>query len=255
MIKIRRTACPNHLDTSHKILVENDYQNETVLDALLTMQHFKCCYCEKYLPLIGKSALWVDHFIARSDNSFKDAGGKINWNQANAWINLLYSCSTCNSSKGKQKPIDNSGHRKLIDPSYSRIDPEKYIGFYINDTAISYQEINGSILGKDTIANLKLDIRTDVYAFLRKTKIEIDEIFSELVDAKTVGNNVMANSKLNDLRKKTSAHQPHASFCRKYIKQLADKFNNNDLQIINQGLGKHITPIAINIATGSQVII
>lgn len=254
MIRIKRTDCPNHLDTSHKILVENDYHNDTVLDALLKMQHFKCCYCEKYLPPLGKSAKWVDHFIARTDNSFKNAAGIINWNRANAWSNLLYACSTCNSSKGTEKPFDNRGHRKLIDPSYPRIDPERYIGFYINDILIFYKEINGSNLGKSTIANMKLDIRKDLYSNHIKIKIEIDAIFSDFVSASIEGNEIKTNSKLIELRKMTSAHQPHASFCRKYIIQKVNKFNNNDLQIINQEFGMQLTPIDINIAKRSQVI-
>jgi len=84
MIKIRKKECPSQLDTNCRTLVENDYKNEYVINCLLDMQYHKCCYCEKDLHLIGKTAMWVEHFIARTDDSFKDVNGNINWNALSA---------------------------------------------------------------------------------------------------------------------------------------------------------------------------
>lgn len=256
MIKINRDRvdCPPGLDTSNRDLVEGDYKHDDVLDALLEIQHFKCCYCEKYLPSVGKSAMWVEHFVARTDISFKDALGNTIWNEANAWGNLLYSCSTCNRSKGKTPPFDSNGERRLIDPSYCRIDPEDHVEFFIDDVVIFYKERNGSSLGKNTIENLKLKKRTDVYAALRKMELEIASMFSDLVTGLIEGNTVKADSMLADLTKMTSAHQPHASFCRKYVIQKVNKFNNNDLQTINQNYDTQIRPITVQVANGYEVI-
>lgn len=252
MIKIRRIDCPSRLDSSNRTLVKSDYNHNEVLDALLAMQHFKCCYCEKDLSVLGKSERWVDHFVAKTDDSFKDAGGNINWNEANAWGNLLYACGTCNRSKGAIEPFDSNGKRNLIDPSYCRIDPEDHIDFLIDGVLIFYKE--RSRLGNNTIENLKLKKRTDVYSALRRKKIEIDSIFVDLVNKLTEGNVAMANSKVADLTKMTSAQQPHAAFCRKYIIQKVNKFNSNDLQIINQHLHTQISPITVNAASGYRVI-
>lgn len=255
MIKIRRTKCPPELDTNSQPLSEHDYTHDNVLTCLLNMQYHKCCYCEKDLQLIGQSAMWIEHFIARSDDCFKDVNGNINWSQVNAWANLLYSCSTCNNSKGSKNPFDkNCGERRLIDPSYSRIDPEKHIDFIINGTAIIYKVMKNSILGRNTIENLKLRKRTDIYPLLRQCKRKIDALFDELVDALVVNNVAMVNSRINDLSKKTSANEPHAAFSRKYLLQKINIFNIDDIQILNKHLELNIKPISINIANGSEII-
>ena len=143
---------------------------------------------------------------------------------------------------------------KLIDPSHSAIDPENHIGFIIKDVAIVYKELNRSIIGKNTIENLKFKTRSDIYSILRKIKIKIDKVFAEIVDALEVNNTVVSDSMLNDLKILTSAHQPHASFCRKYVIQKIEQFNRIDLAIINNHLGNHILPISIEIAKGAEVI-
>ncbi|OFX30688.1 MAG: hypothetical protein A2X08_07575 [Bacteroidetes bacterium GWA2_32_17] len=256
MISIERGACPDKLDTTRKKIAANDYQHDTVVSALLVMQHNKCCYCETDILKVGATARWVDHFIAKTDVSFKDCDGKTNWKLANAWSNLLMSCSTCNRSKGTEEPFDSkTGKRRLIDPSDPKIDPENHIEFMIEDVFIVYKSRNGSTLGKNTIENLKLKARNDIYSLLRKRKAEIDSIFNDLVNALTENNLIMAKSKQNDLRKMTSAHQPHASFCRKYIIQVAQKFNNDNLKKINKYYGLKIEPLEINIASGFQKIV
>jgi 5-methylcytosine-specific restriction endonuclease McrA len=253
MIKIQRTISPQCLDTTSRTLTANDYAQDDVVVALLNMQHFKCCYCEKPLPELGRTANWVDHFVAKTDNSFINASGSINWNLANAWTNLLYACSTCNGSKGPKKAFTHSGRRNLIDPSYSRIDPETHIDFMIDDLLIVYKE--NSKLGKSTLDNLKLKNRGDIYFLLRKHKLKIDAIFTEIINFLYDGNAPMVASNIIDLERTTSAHKPFASFSRKYIVQKVNKFNQIDLAILNRHYNKQIAPLIINLAQGSQVII
>jgi hypothetical protein len=255
MIKIERGLCPSRLDSTRRRLRSGDYHDPTVITGLLTMQHHKCCYCEKDLSKLGSSALWVDHFIAKTDESFMDSHGQTNWNLANAWNNLLMSCSTCNRSKGTEEPFDSiTGNRLLLDPCDSVIDPENHIGFIIEDVVIVYKSKNGSTLGENTIKNFNFKKRIDIYSILRKIKLDIDYLFAELVNALTEDNKIVALSKKNDLIKMTSAHHPHASFCREYIKSIVQKFNNENVDKINGHLGLEIEPIRMNIAVGTQVI-
>lgn len=258
MIKIdrHRVDCPHKLDSSNRILRESDYNHDEVIAALSEMQHFKCCYCEKDLKPLGRTEKWVEHFVAQSDESFKDSSGNIDWNKANAWENLLYACGTCNRSKGKTPPFDSNNRRKLIDPSYDKIDPEKHIEFSINGTAISYKERNRSRLGKTTIKilKLKLEKRNDIYQALRKLQRSIDSIFDDFVNELSARDNLKANSMLRDLERMTSAHWPHASFCRKYIIQQVKKFNRNGLQALKQQFGIQIQPITVEVAKEHEVI-
>lgn len=256
MIKINRhkVNCPPKLDSSQRTLVKGDYSHDTVKDALLNIQNSKCCYCEKSLLDLGPSERWVEHFVAKTDNSFINAG-ITDWDKANAWENLLYACGTCNRSKGATPPFDSNNVRILIDPSHNAIDPEDYIEFFIEGVAIFHKERNGSSLGSNTIQNLKLPTRKDVHRGLRKRKAEIDRIFGELASELSDKNDVMANTNLSNLSKMTSAHQPYASFCRKYILQKVDIFNNTDLHILNQNLGMQIQPITVTIADGYKVIV
>lgn len=254
MIKIQRGPCPNQLDTTIRHLVKADYRNPEVVTALLTMQNFKCCFCEKNLPSLGNSARWVEHFVAKTEAAFKKADGSINWDLANAWSNLLYSCSTCNNSKGDYKAFSASGRRQLIDPSDPSIDPENHIEFFIDDVVIYYKECPGSALGRNTIKNLKVKDRRDLYSFLIKRKLIIDGIFFELLEALIDGNHVLATSKLNVLTRATSASEPHSSFSRKYISQLVNKFNQVGLTKINSTYKTNIQPLTVNIATGATII-
>lgn len=253
MIKInrRKVNCPPSLDTSNKNLVESDYQEDDVIDALFEIQHSKCCYCEKKLKSLGSTAIWVEHLVARTDVGFLDAHGNTNWNEANAWENLLYSCSTCNRSKGTTPPF-NLGVRILIDPSNCDIDPEDHVGFRINGVFIKYEKLTD--LGKNTIEKLKLDKRIDCYSGFQIAQLDIDSSFGELGVALIYDDAITVESMLAKLTRLSSAHLPHASFRRKYINQKVDRFNNNELHEINQHYGKKIPPITVYVAKGYEVI-
>lgn len=95
--------------------------------------------------------------------------------------------------------------------------------------------------------------RIDVYKFLRNAQRDIDACFGEFVSALIDGDAITAESKLADLTRMSSAHLPHASFRRKYISQKVDRFNNNELQRINQHYGTQIQPITVHVANGYQV--
>lgn len=247
MIKIKRGDCPESLNSTSKILAKNDYKKDDVISSLWGMQHQKCCYCEKDLTDIGKPERWVEHFVPQSDKSFKTAG-VTDWNLANAWENLLYTCAACNLNKGSQPPFAENGDRILIDPSFSEIDPEEYIGFKVDGYMIVYKEKNDRTLGKNTINNLKLKKRTDNYKYLKIIMGKINSIFSSLYDCLIHDQTLLVSSKLLDLSRMTSSHLHHAGFSRYYIGKKLDEFNTISIPQINDYFNKSIDPLTVDIA-------
>lgn len=254
MIKINRGDCPESLNSANRNLVENDYKKDDVISSLWAMQNQKCCYCEKSLTELGKSERWVEHFIPRTDNSFKIAGAT-DWNRANAWTNLLYTCATCNRTKGTESPFAENGERRLIDPSFLGIDPEDHIDFYVNECIIVYMAKDNSILGETSLRNLKLKKRTDIYIFLRRNMTKIDAIFTNLVDYLINDQDLFVSSNKLELSRMTSSHLPHAGFCRNYIAKRLDKFNTLVIPVINLQHQKSINPINLEIGKETQVIL
>jgi uncharacterized protein (TIGR02646 family) len=115
------------------------YAHPTVKEALITLQHHKCCFCENIISNDGD----VEHF--RPKRAFKQAKGTAlkrpgyYW-LAYEWANLFLACPSCNQ-RHKQNlfPLANPNERTtdhkskvqeqplFIDPSID--DPEQLIGF------------------------------------------------------------------------------------------------------------------------------
>ena len=161
MIQIQRNDCPEILQRN--TLRASYYNNEQVTDVLFRMQFGKCAYCEKSI----KEGAQVDHYVPIDEYvTGKNSKGKkqYNWNQANRWENLLYSCVKCNGAKTNENPFCN-GTRVIIDPSDLTDDPEKHIDFIIInkdsiDMMVSVIPKDSSVLGKHTINYLKLKMQT-----------------------------------------------------------------------------------------------
>ena len=120
MIRVKRAPCPDCLEKRAIEFVEDDYKNEAVKSTLLTMQHGKCCYCERNLSDLPHTEREVDHYVPKS--AFKDGNGNIQWHLANKWDNLLLSCRSCNSKKGAQPPYNKvTRQREIIDPSVTDV--------------------------------------------------------------------------------------------------------------------------------------
>ena len=100
MIKINRVNCPVSLNKDDSKFTEKDYKNEDVVKALLNMQYYKCCYCERDLKELSDSEIEGEHYSPRS--SFKDQNGNIQWHLANKWENLLCVCRSCNLRKSEK---------------------------------------------------------------------------------------------------------------------------------------------------------
>ncbi len=67
------------------------YKHKDIKDALMTLYHGKCAYCETYDP-----SPHVEHYRPKRGGYY--------W-LAYSWDNLIISCSQCNTKKGNQFPI------------------------------------------------------------------------------------------------------------------------------------------------------
>jgi uncharacterized protein (TIGR02646 family) len=142
------------------------YAHTTVKDALKTMQHEKCCFCESKITHISYGD--VEHFRPkaawRSTRSSRLERPGYFW-LAYKWDNLLLCCQLCNQREKKNHfPLANEQGRStylnmsianedplFIDPC--KEDPVQHIGFR-GDTPFP---INNSKKGRITIAGLGLD--------------------------------------------------------------------------------------------------
>jgi uncharacterized protein (TIGR02646 family) len=254
MIKIERRKCPGCLNKKDSEIVKDDYRNPQVIEALKTMQHNKCCYCEKDLRLLERTEYDVEHFIPHS--SLKDENGRTLWFAANTWENLLCSCRTCNSRKHFYPPYnEETSQQELIDPSCKDLDPEEHIDFIIDGNVnLGYKEKNGSALGKLTIERLKLKTRTDLRGKFRKIIAEINNYFNELITAIEYNNAVDINEKINQLHRAMSAHHPHAGFTRKYIRKRLELLNERELPKLGEMNKRAYNPVIVEIPIGAKII-
>lgn len=70
---------------------DNRYKYKDIKNALMTLYHGKCAYCEMYDP-----SPHVEHYRPKRGGYY--------W-MAYSWDNLILSCSQCNIRKGNQFPI------------------------------------------------------------------------------------------------------------------------------------------------------
>ena len=251
MIRIQRKDCPGCLNKPDNEFVKNDCKREEVKTTLLSMQHGKCCFCERKISDLSATEREVEHYVPRS--AFKDGNRKIQWRLANKWENLLYSCRSCNSSKGWQLPFNSTtNEREIIDPSCADDDPEDHIGFIVDDNLIYFAAQNNSRLGKSTIEKLGFQGRGDLFGELRRIRLNIEQTIMELVNAYMSNDVATVTSKTRELSRTTSAHHPFASFKRKYIWKRVQQLNSESGRF-EAMYGKPLGPIEVHINTGYDI--
>ena len=186
MINIVRTDAPDILvptpDASLKV-----YARPEVRQALIDMQHGKCCYCEKLVDLTDtfpddedlldapNVEKHIEHFRPKGRAEYRD--------RTNEWLNLLLACNTCNVNKGQKFSIDQNGNPLCIDPSDPSLDPEDHLALKNVDFKVSPD--HGKLMPRDnsekgrwTIANVKLNQST----CRRDRWIKVSEIVKDILD-------------------------------------------------------------------------
>jgi hypothetical protein len=182
------------------------YAHETVKQALITMQHDKCCFCESKFTHISYGD--VEHYrpkgAYKQDNSESLQPLGYYW-LAYAWDNLLLSCTLCNQQYKKNLfPLLDSDKRArnhhddiseeqplLINPSL--VNPQEHIGFR---DEIPYA-VDSSVYGQATIDTLGLG--RESLNEIRRTKLNtIAHLFKVL----TAANN-QSNEEWQEIAKQT----------------------------------------------------
>ncbi|MCW3106499.1 MAG: hypothetical protein JWQ09_1005 [Segetibacter sp.] len=152
-------------DFSGKDFDSSIYGNKEVKDALITIQNYKCCFCESKIGHISYGD--VEHFRPKAgwvqDDEQMNKPGYY-W-LAYEWDNLLLSCPLCNQRYKKNFfPLINNHQRSLS--HYDNIDDEQPVFIHPAkdeaETYITFKEeipvaVNGNVRGKETISKLGLD--------------------------------------------------------------------------------------------------
>jgi uncharacterized protein (TIGR02646 family) len=147
------------------------YGHEGVKQALVTMHHGKCCYCESHVRHISPGT--IDHYRPKAASQQKTGASFIRpgyyWLAYN-WENLLFSCPACNQTyKRNQFPLRDEAQRALshldalvreeallIDPSTDN--PAEFISFR-EEYAFACED---NLRGRTTIEILGLNDRPDL---------------------------------------------------------------------------------------------
>lgn len=218
MIKIIRGDSPPMLTRGGSI--DNPDCHREVVDKLHTMQHGKCCYCEKKIAKEGHEQA-IEHFRPKAQNQFPQL--------KNEWINLLHSCANCNGKKGNKFPVDANGNSLIINPSDPSIDPEDHFDFEVDDADVSYGRIkakNNSVLANTTIEEIDLDLvdrrrdRCSIYIGLYRA-------YMEIVDADLAKDGITKNQKIRAFEAMLGANCAYAAFARAFArkKNVEGRFN------------------------------
>lgn len=226
MIKIERTAAPDILipipDPSKKT-----YAHIEVRRSLSTMQHGKCCYCEKKIDLHDifpdDDNLVNGSHVEKHVEHFRPKGKEEYRHLTNDWNNLLLACNTCNVNKGQKFEVNECGNPLCIDPSNPDIDPEDHMELQevnlknepdINDGKLIPRD--KSAIGNWTIENVKLNESTS-----RKGRFEkIYDILKDILDYKKVlRDDELRELQLGILRTKCSPKAEYAFVARELYRQ------------------------------------
>ena len=93
-------------------IIEKIYGSPEVRNALRTLQHDKCCYCES--KHFATSAGRIDHFRPKGAVSQDKGSDKLHpgyyW-LAYRWDNLVLACEKCNGKKSYYFPLEDPGQR------------------------------------------------------------------------------------------------------------------------------------------------
>ncbi len=134
-------ANPSNTNKIAKEAAEKKYQHKDIKNALISVFHHKCAYCESNIGAVDFGD--IEHFAPKS----------IYPELCFEWDNLLLACSKCNNKphKGVQFPLDAQGQPLLINPA--REAPNEFLRFIYNPQSkiAEVEAINNNPKGVETI--------------------------------------------------------------------------------------------------------
>ena len=225
MIKINRDDdCPPML--ARGVDIDNLACHGEVVDKLHTMQHGKCCYCEKKIAKEGAEQA-IEHFRPQAQDKYPKL--------KNEWTNLLHSCANCNNKKRSKFPVDANNNPLFINPSEPSIDPEYYFDFEIDDEDEStfgrIKAKNDSNQAETTIAETTIkEIGLDIVDRRRERcsiYMELYRAYIEIIEAHQAGEGITKGQKIRAFETMLGANYPYAAFARAFArkKNLVERFN------------------------------
>ena len=201
--------------------------------ALWTMQHGKCCYCERLRDVNRESD--IEHFRPKAEITEEPSPNALGyWWLAYDWENLFFSCRCCNQEyKKNQFPLLPHGIRAtgpggnlndeqayLVDPA--KEEPEKFIGFdWQNAYGVAvfpYGLDGASGRGQRTIDIVGLqrsDLDLDRAALVRGT---LEPIVTKMKAGQHFGCTTIIESAKADIASESSASRPYAGFRRAFFR-------------------------------------
>lgn len=144
--QIRHASTP-----SARKQAQDKYQHQEVKDALITMFHGKCAYCESAITHIDYGH--IEHFRPKSHPAF--------YEKAVEWDNLLLACGRCNGAenKGVCFPSASQGG-PLLNPTQDD-DPEQHLKFDFDPVTKLANVLDRTSRGRTTWQTLGLN-RTEL---------------------------------------------------------------------------------------------
>jgi uncharacterized protein (TIGR02646 family) len=136
------------------------YAHTSVKNALKTMFHGKCAYCESKILHVGFGD--IEHFRPKSALAYRD--------RIFDWDNLLLACSVCNGAgcKGTRFPEADAGGPP-VDPCAD--DPNEHLAFVYDESAqlanVAYKTERGQVT-RDLFGLNRPDLRKRRSEFVRK---------------------------------------------------------------------------------------
>lgn len=193
MIHIDRIPAPNEL-TQDVVRLKTDafladatkvvWRDKYIVDALKSMSHSKCAYCECKLGEESKY-MEVEHFHDKKDFP----------NEVVAWDNLLPSCKKCNTSKGAHDTVS----EPIINPTIDI--PQRHM---VLKRGVRFRGVDK--LGKMTITVLNLNDQDhhcqNRYAIGQAITVELEKLEAASCDFLN-GNRKQTTQGLGRLRNAT----------------------------------------------------
>lgn len=220
---VHRYGSYGAIPKSQKDRIINNYNLQSVKDALKTMCHSKCAYCESKVDHIDYPH--IEHYSPKS----------LYPNDAFNWDNFLLSCAQCNINKGNFDVCT----EPFIDPCNE--DPEEHIAYNMlriipNPSSSNIDKgrnvINECGLKRTTLIGFRADILKALEEYVSELEPVIDEYITLRRNDAKERRAIKIKNSLDRIKAICQASKAYASFARYFCKN--NQEINNAINIVNQ---------------------